>query len=306
MLKLFPANMLLDEQAWLFSRVPKHKEALEIIIYRLDDYEMADEYCDLIWKEFQDHLSQSEKQLTQQIALQNSTLSNDMNMQNSQMNYHRSSIVNDLLNANNINSSMNSNNNINNISNNNLNSTMHHTLGKHSTSYQIANFALHNALVDAKWIEARDIYLILLDVYLHPPNAYVGNNQTYMDCALKMLEKNFGRINAIDVFNRLPSAVEISKCVPYMESVLTARFKKKRTNQIIRNLLKQSNLKISNYKITKEQAYQLVDDQTVCKKCKKRIGQSAFLRYPDGNVFHYICVKAAQLNADMTKSYGLF
>ena len=31
MLKVFPRHILLEEQAWLRSRIPQHKEALEII-----------------------------------------------------------------------------------------------------------------------------------------------------------------------------------------------------------------------------------------------------------------------------------
>jgi len=250
-------------------------------------------YCDVIWKEFQDRLAQSRKQqIVSQMptSMQNST---DLDMLQNQP-IGRLSTVSNLFNV-------NSNANTNPTHHDNM-SGNHYNLSKHS-AFQTSN--TNNALSDIKWEEASKIYLTLLDVYLHPNN---NNAETtpYIQDALKMLEKNHDRIDAIAVFNVLPHTLSVNKCIPYMEAILKTCFDKKRNNQVIKNLLKQSNLKVSNLKIMREQAYQVVDDQTVCKKCKKRIGQSAFLRYSDGNVFHYICVKAAQLNADITKPYSFF
>jgi hypothetical protein len=33
----------------------------------------------------------------------------------------------------------------------------------------------------------------------------------------------------------------------------------------------------------------VMDDDAICIKCNKKIGQSAFARYPDGQLMHYVC-----------------
>ena len=47
-------DYLLEERALVYSRIPKHKEALEIYAYRLKDFQMAEEYCDMVYNQEMD------------------------------------------------------------------------------------------------------------------------------------------------------------------------------------------------------------------------------------------------------------
>eukprot|EP01083_Nonionella_stella_P066239 174233_1 len=222
--KLFPKTSLLEEQAWLRAQIPQHKEALNIIVYELEDHVMAQQYAHQIYNQFNDKINQIKQKLKHKM------------MDNELESKHFSKLM----------------------------MTIH-------------NSAKNELLNDPKWIEAEKIYVTLLEVYLSPPTP----NPRNITHALQMLAQNHDRVDPIAVFNQLPKGIKVSRCSTYMEAVFTSCFEKKREFQIKKNLLKQASLKLSLRKSLREQAFQRINYDTKCSKCDKRIGQSAFVRYPD-------------------------
>ena len=76
-----------------------------------------------------------------------------------------------------------------------------------------------------------------------------------------------------------------------MQVVFKSYTERKRGWQIQKNLLRQASLQLSLRKLSSEQAFHRVHDDTKCTKCAKRIGQAAFVRYPSRDIFHYVCVR---------------
>ena len=328
---------------------------------------MAEEYCDVVWQEFQDHLSDLQETLTHQaetISRATPHTNHPMNPSpNIANNYQTSSLSSQKFFPTSANlsagpnsgplSGMLSNNrssalgisslmlqdtsSFNNFTlsrdstlprnsdlfNASLDMTTHTRqahicaldLSSQPSMFHISEAAMNQALNEPKWIEARDIYLILLEVYLVAPlhsnnSAIMAKNvqneleNPWLSHALKMLVTKHERVDVIQVLNKLPDKLGMAQCMTFMDCVIKSKYEKKRTNQVTKNLLFQTATKLQCRKGYREEDYQIVTDQTVCKKCKKRIGQSAFLRYPEGNVFHYICVKNQQNmynNVDGTK-----
>lgn len=255
---LFPKQSLLEEQAWLRAQIPQHKEALNIIVYDLEDPEMAEEYCDQIYHEFNDKLNEIKQSL---IKSQQSGRSGSST--------HSSSP-----------SFMNMNNPFGSIP------------AEKMDPNKIAIIAKNQVLNDPKWIEAEKIYLTLLDVYLNPPNKFRLRKDKFILFALKMLRDNHDRVDPIAVFNKLPENMKVKDCLKYMEAVFKNCFERKREYQVKKNLLKQASLKLTLRKNLREESFQRINQDTKCSKCNKRIGSAAFVRYPDGNVFHYVCVRS--------------
>lgn len=66
---------------------------------------------------------------------------------------------------------------------------------------------------------------------------------------------------------------------------------KKRFNQVLKNLLHAEFLRVQEERILHQQVKCIITEEKVCMVCKKKIGNSAFARYPNGVVVHYFCSK---------------
>merc|ERR1712130_716685 len=73
-------------------------------------------------------------------------------------------------------------------------------------------------------------------------------------------------------------------------------FEQKREYQVKKNLLKQASLRLHLRKHRREESFQRITEYTKCTKCEKRIGGAAFVRFPDKNIFHYVCVQSNSNN----------
>ena len=161
---------------------------------------------------------------------------------------------------------------------------------------KISILAKNKLLNDPKWIEAEKIYLTLLDVYLSPPNKYRLRANKFMQHALAMLGNNHERVDAIAVFNKLPQTMRVSECAKFMEAVFKRCAEKKREYQVKKNLLKQASLRLKLRKHRREESFQRIGEYTKCTKWDKRIGGAAYVRFPNRNIFHYVCVRSNQFH----------
>jgi len=149
--------------------------------------------------------------------------------------------------------------------------------------------------------EAKDLYLTMLRVYLHPPKGPEGRvrHRDYrINEAMQLLANNADRLDPIKALELLPdNGVELSKCQPYFEATLRKLTARKRNSQVCRNLTEQEYLQVKGtlHQVQKPSVH--VDDRTRCRICKGFIMTNAFYREPDSEgLAHYNCYHASNKN----------
>ncbi|KAI8432248.1 hypothetical protein MSG28_004689 [Choristoneura fumiferana] len=88
----------------------------------------------------------------------------------------------------------------------------------------------------------------------------------------------------------LPDSVPLARLKTFLESALDNQLSLKRKTQVLKGLLYAENQQVQELKQFHESKSVIINDYNVCPVCKKRFGnQSAFVRYPNGDIVHYSC-----------------
>ncbi|XP_045499853.1 vam6/Vps39-like protein [Colias croceus] len=147
-----------------------------------------------------------------------------------------------------------------------------------------------------------DVYVILMRILMNPeqttpltgplanvtrhPNASVPDLET----ALGILEKHADKISPIKALSVLPDGVPLGRLKSFLESALDSQLTLKRRTQVLKGLLYAEHTQVQEMKQYHESKSIVINDYNVCPVCKKRFGnQSAFVRYPNGDIVHYSC-----------------
>uniref|UniRef100_A0A4W5K5X9 Vacuolar sorting protein 39/Transforming growth factor beta receptor-associated zinc finger domain-containing protein n=1 Tax=Hucho hucho TaxID=62062 RepID=A0A4W5K5X9_9TELE len=91
--------------------------------------------------------------------------------------------------------------------------------------------------------------------------------------------------------NLLPANTQIREIRVFLESVLEEKAQRKRFDQVLKSLLQAEFLRVQEERIFHQQVKCTISDEKTCRVCKKKMGNSAFARYPNGVVVHYFCCK---------------
>ncbi|KAF1374476.1 hypothetical protein PFLUV_G00229490 [Perca fluviatilis] len=153
----------------------------------------------------------------------------------------------------------------------------------------------YNSLVEGN----KDVYLSLLRMYLSPPDVHclrpikmeLSEPQANLQAALHVLELHHSKLNTTKAINLLPANTQIREIQVFLESVLEERAQRKRCNQVLKSLLQAEFLRVQEERIFHQQVKCVITEEKTCRVCKKKIGNSAFARYPNGVVVHYFCCK---------------
>uniref|UniRef100_A0A4W6DB22 VPS39 subunit of HOPS complex n=1 Tax=Lates calcarifer TaxID=8187 RepID=A0A4W6DB22_LATCA len=153
----------------------------------------------------------------------------------------------------------------------------------------------YNSLVEGN----KDVYLSLLRMYLSPPDVHclgpikmeVSGPQANLQAALQVLELHHSKLNTTKAINLLPANTQIREIRVFLESVLEEKAQRKRCNQVLKSLLQAEFLRVQEERIFHQQVKCVITEEKTCRVCKKKIGNSAFARYPNGVVVHYFCCK---------------
>lgn len=145
----------------------------------------------------------------------------------------------------------------------------------------------------------KDVYLSLLRMYLSPPSIHclgpikleLLEPQANLQAALQVLELHYSKLDTTKAINLLPANTQINDIRIFLEKVLEENAQKKRFNQVLKNLLHAEFLRVQEERILHQQVKCIITEEKVCMVCKKKIGNSAFARYPNGVVVHYFCSK---------------
>ncbi|XP_030882273.1 vam6/Vps39-like protein [Leptonychotes weddellii] len=146
---------------------------------------------------------------------------------------------------------------------------------------------------------SKDVYLSLLRMYLSPPSVHclgpikleLLEPQANLQAALQVLELHHSKLDTTKAINLLPANTQINDIRIFLEKVLEENAQKKRFNQVLKNLLHAEFLRVQEERILHQQVKCIITEEKVCMVCKKKIGNSAFARYPNGVVVHYFCSK---------------
>ncbi|XP_016892880.1 vam6/Vps39-like protein isoform X2 [Cynoglossus semilaevis] len=145
----------------------------------------------------------------------------------------------------------------------------------------------------------KDVYLSLLRMYLSPPDVRclgpikmeVSGPQANLQAALQVLELHHSKLNTTKAINLLPANTPIREIRVFLESVLEEKAQRKRCNQVLKSLLQAEYLRVQEERIFHQQVKCVITEEKTCRVCKKKIGNSAFARYPNSVVVHYFCCK---------------
>ncbi|KAG0294172.1 Vam6/Vps39-like protein [Linnemannia gamsii] len=132
---------------------------------------------------------------------------------------------------------------------------------------------------------AKNVYLLLLKVYLRPPN----REKPMLEPALDILTRHGTHIDPAAVLSLLPASTRIDQLFKFFEKSIRESNKTKHMDMIVKNLLKAERLQTQEQLTFYRSRRVKITEDRMCPKCNKRIGNSVFAVFPDGVVVHYSC-----------------
>jgi len=149
--------------------------------------------------------------------------------------------------------------------------------------------------------ESRDVYLSLLKMYLRPkdlPSLQLDNSifrdckmEPNIDAAILIMHQHYQKIDVAQALEMLPSTSQVKDLLVFLNKVLEDKMAQRRARQIFKSLLYSEHLQVHEQRIFYQSKKCAVTDERACGVCHKRIGTSAFARYPNGVIVHYYCCK---------------
>ncbi|ESP01601.1 hypothetical protein LOTGIDRAFT_200189, partial [Lottia gigantea] len=181
-------------------------------------------------------------------------------------------------------------------------------LGRHEQALGIYIHVLHDPVkaeayctshFDRNSESNKDVFVQLLKTLLQPPDpttlgmaaGQCSPAKPDMSAALRILEKHAWKIDTTKALELLPATTRIRDIVTYLENVMEHQASRRRQNQVLKSMLFAENLQIQEQRIYHQGIKVNITDEKMCRVCKKRIGDSAFARYPNGVIVHYYCCK---------------
>uniref|UniRef100_A0A8C2RV26 CNH domain-containing protein n=1 Tax=Capra hircus TaxID=9925 RepID=A0A8C2RV26_CAPHI len=164
-------------------------------------------------------------------------------------------------------------------------------MGKHEQALFIYVHILKDTRMAEEYVDPavpppKGVYLSLLRMYLSPPSMHCLG-----PIKLELLEPQANLQAALQVLELHHSKLDTTKGLAGRTGVLEENAQKKRFNQVLKNLLHAEFLRVQEERILHQQVKCIITEEKVCMVCKKKIGNSAFARYPNGVVVHYFCSK---------------
>ncbi|GAB1601255.1 vam6/Vps39-like protein [Argonauta hians] len=143
----------------------------------------------------------------------------------------------------------------------------------------------------------KDVYLHLLKMYLQPPNPAnlgimvkdISEVKVQIDPALYILDKHAVKIDASKALELLPPTTKIKDILNYLENLVEKKAALRRNHMVLRNVMSAENVMVIKEHMKFSKIKCVITEEKNCRVCKKRIGNSAFARYPNGVIVHYHC-----------------
>lgn len=159
-----------------------------------------------------------------------------------------------------------------------------------------------------------DVFLTLLQMHLQPPDpssrvlalcsrggalsipglpaldpSLGGPLKRNVGDALRILGDHVDKIDPLRALQILPADILVSEVCHFLREVLERRAKELHDAELYKSLLFADHLQVEERCIRFQSLKLMVTELDACGVCQKRIGRSAFARFPDGIVVHYSC-----------------
>ncbi|KAK2560444.1 Vam6/Vps39-like protein [Acropora cervicornis] len=134
-------------------------------------------------------------------------------------------------------------------------------VGRHEEAYCQRNFNEDRE-------GSKDVYVSLLRMYLEPSGEEGKDFKPNVAVALNLLQEHRQKI-----------------------AIAKDKEKKRKNSQVLKGLLFAEHLQIQEQRMHYQARKILLTDERACRVCHKKIGNSAFVYYPTGEILHYYCRK---------------
>uniref|UniRef100_A0A0A9DN37 Vacuolar sorting protein 39/Transforming growth factor beta receptor-associated zinc finger domain-containing protein n=1 Tax=Arundo donax TaxID=35708 RepID=A0A0A9DN37_ARUDO len=113
--------------------------------------------------------------------------------------------------------------------------------------------------------------------------------------ALELLSQRWDRINSAQALRLLPRDTKLQDMVSFLEPLLRNSSEHLCNYLVIKNLIFRANLQVKEDLYKRRQAVVKIDGDSMCSLCHKRIANSAFAIYPNGQTLvHFVCFRESQ------------
>ncbi|KAG0343692.1 Vam6/Vps39-like protein [Podila humilis] len=116
--------------------------------------------------------------------------------------------------------------------------------------------------------QSKNVYLLLLKVYLKPPN----REKPMLQPALDILTRHGSHIDAASVLTLLPPGTRVDQLFKFFEKSIRESNKAKHMDMIVKNLLKAERLQTQEQLTFYRSRRVKITEDRMCPKCNKRIG----------------------------------
>lgn len=133
----------------------------------------------------------------------------------------------------------------------------------------------------------QNVYYELLQIYLQSEFEEIR-----IGGSISLLNAHSNKIGTSRTLELLPAAImKCNNLSQFFETMLYRLVRTKHDTQIRNKLMIALQLQVHFDKIMSQDKRFVVTDESMCSECKKRLGKSAFVRFPNGVLIHYGCLK---------------
>lgn len=192
-------------------------------------------------------------------------------------------------------------------------------LGQHEEALSIFIYVLNNpkraeeyclTVYKKKLLNSKDIFFLLLKLYLHPPSSLstsqlqrkmsvssasqLSNSASsackFTNKIINLLNDHGDKIDPLRAISELPNEFDLVCLKDYLSATFKRRLQESHEKEIFRQLVMSKFYQVQKTWVQLQQSNKIViDDLTICEVCNKKIGRSAFVRFPNLDLVHYSC-----------------
>ncbi|XP_075223274.1 vacuolar protein sorting 39 [Lycorma delicatula] len=175
-------------------------------------------------------------------------------------------------------------------------------LGRHEQALSIYVTVMNNVELAIQYCDrvynkgCDQVYVLLIKLLISPPENWLGGvtapttAKPDLELALILLEDYADRLPPMKALKELPDTVELQRIQKFLTTSLQKQLNHRRRTQVLKGLLYAEHLQVQELRMHYESKSVVMTELNVCPVCKKKFGnQSAFVRYPNGDILHYSC-----------------
>uniref|UniRef100_A0A6G1S3W6 Vam6/Vps39-like protein n=1 Tax=Aceria tosichella TaxID=561515 RepID=A0A6G1S3W6_9ACAR len=193
-------------------------------------------------------------------------------------------------------------------------------IGQHKEALDIFVYVLNNtkraeeyclSVYNKKLPNSQDIFLLLLKTYVHGPNNFSSdqlkrklsissasqlandrseNNMNFSSKIIRLLAEHGDKMDPLKTIAELPGEFNLVSIGDYLDKTVKRKLQEGHEREMFRQLVMAKFYQVQKSWIDLQRATKIViGDNTNCQVCNKKIGNSAFVRFPNLDLVHYSC-----------------